>query len=196
MKECWSEEPDDRPTFADLKSRFDQMLLQNNHYILFSNYVATTGNPSGYDHLPNPAAITNLPPQNGANQTHTHRTKPAASRTLSAPLLDAELESPNVPSILRSATNSYVQPPTKYRIRNEGGIVVENGGGMRNDKRVISAEKKKKVNAEMKRPAHVRVAAINSINTSEFDGYDRLEQPAVGGGKTFGSYVGYDHLQV
>ena len=37
MLECWSEDPDDRKTFPELRSLFDTMLAENNQYIQFDN---------------------------------------------------------------------------------------------------------------------------------------------------------------
>ena len=51
MLDCWSENPADRPTFTQLRDKFDAILLaeNNNMYIQFSSIDTDT--PSGYDHL-------------------------------------------------------------------------------------------------------------------------------------------------
>ena len=40
MQECWMENPNDRPTFADLRSQFDALLTKDNPYIQFENINA------------------------------------------------------------------------------------------------------------------------------------------------------------
>ena len=40
MQDCWLENPNDRPTFTDLRSQFDAMLTKDNPYIQFENINA------------------------------------------------------------------------------------------------------------------------------------------------------------
>ena len=40
MQECWMENPNDRPTFTDLRSQFDALLTKDNPYIQFENINA------------------------------------------------------------------------------------------------------------------------------------------------------------
>lgn len=40
MQDCWQENPNDRPTFTDLRSQFDAMLTKDNPYIQFENINA------------------------------------------------------------------------------------------------------------------------------------------------------------
>ena len=40
MQDCWLENPNDRPTFADLRSQFDALLTKDNPYIQFENINA------------------------------------------------------------------------------------------------------------------------------------------------------------
>lgn len=51
MLDCWSENPADRPTFTQLRDKFDAIILAENNdmYIQFSSIDTDT--PSGYDHL-------------------------------------------------------------------------------------------------------------------------------------------------
>ena len=79
MIPCWSAGQrslhSNGPTFAELKSKFDKLLLQNNAYIQFSSYAAMTSadNPPGYDHLP-PSSVSVDPTSqtNCAAQTASH----------------------------------------------------------------------------------------------------------------------------
>ena len=40
MQDCWLENPNDRPTFTDLRSQFDALLTKDNPYIQFENINA------------------------------------------------------------------------------------------------------------------------------------------------------------
>ena len=202
MLKCWSEKATQRPTFAELKSKFDKLLLQNNPYIQFSSYAATTtaDNPPGYDHLPPPSVSVDPTSQtNGAAQTASHtdtKSKPVATRTLSAPLIDhisshASMDDGNTSSILRSASNSYVETPTaiinsRFRVSGAGDAAeIKRGsgdkrrGGARGAKKVIY-ERKRRVNTETRRTAHLRVARVrvNTVHvqpTITVEGYDHLD---------------------
>ena len=199
MLKCWSEKAAQRPTFAELKSKFDKLLLQNNAYIQFSSYAAmtTTDNPPGYDHLPPPSVSVNATSQtNGVAQTTSHtdtKPKPVATRTLSAPLIDriSSVDDGNASSILRSASNSYVETPmaiinSRFRVSGAGDAAeIKRGsgdkrrGGARGAKKVIH-ERKRRVNTETRRTAHLRVARarVNTVHvqpTITVEGYDHLD---------------------
>ena len=193
MLKCWSEKAAQRPTFAELKSKFDKLLLQNNAYIQFSSYATTTtvDNPPGYDHLPPPSLSVNPSQTNNVAQNTSHKAKPTATRTLSAPLVDHTEDRPsmgeNVSSILRSASNSYVETPTaiinsRFRVSGTGDAAeLKRGGGegrkagARGAKKVIH-ERKRRVNTEARRTAHLRVARVNAVQpTITVEGYDHLD---------------------
>ena len=203
MVECWSENPKDRPTFSQLKSKFDKMLLQSNHYIQFSCYATVGDNPPGYDHLPPPAVPVPFDTEkhNGASQSTSHnKAKQSAVKTLSAPLVDADNQAgnTNVAAILRSSSNvvgvsamlrvapsnPYVQTPLSTvnpRFQAGGADVKVNSGNRKRDrsrdsaKRVIG-ERKRRVNTETRRTAHLKVAGTNAVQfTVPAEPYDRLE---------------------
>ena len=191
MLECWSEKSK-RPTFAQLKLRFDKMLLESNHYIQFGSYVNLTQDvvPPEYDHLSHPSVSTE-PLQQDTN-SHTSR-KRLASRTLSAPLVDTDSNipgAPSVPTILRSvsnvagvkrtSSNPYVQTPVSRSQVNGAEVKVKGdgksgGSGGRGSKKVIG-ERKRRVNSETRRTAHLKVPRVNVIEpTVSFDDYDHLD---------------------
>lgn len=197
MLKCWSEKAAQRPTFAELKSNFDKLLLQNNAYIQFSSYATTStaDNPPGYDHLPPPSVGVNPSQTNSAaqNASRPDKAKPTATRTHSAPLVDHTEDRPSVgesvSSILRSASNSYVETPTaiinsRFRVSGAGGAEEikrggekgrAKGGGAKGAKKVIH-ERKRRVNTEARRTAHLRVARVNAVQpTITVEGYDHLD---------------------
>ena len=221
MLKCWSEKATQRPTFAELKSTFDKLLLQNNAYIQFSSYAATTTveNPSGYDHLPppsitvDPSSQTNGVQRRNASHADT-KSKPAAARAVSAPLLDyvsshaASLDDGNASSILRSASNSYVETPTaiinsRFRVdktEDATKIDIKRGGegkrrsGARGVKKAIH-QRKRRVNTESRRTAHLRVARINTVPaTTAGEGYNHLDPIEVRDRNVDMSAEEYDHF--
>ena len=202
MLKCWSEKAARRPTFAELKSTLDKLLLQNNAYIQFSSYAATTTieNPPGYDHLPPPSISVDPSSQTngiqGQNASHADtKSKPAATRTLSAPLVDYVSshaagidDGGNASSILRSASNSYVETPTaiinsRFQVGGtEGATKIDKRGGRdkrrsgaRGAKKVIH-QRKRRVNTETRRTAHLRVERVNTVPAMiTGEGYDHLD---------------------
>ena len=207
MLKCWSEKAAERPTFAELKSKFDKLLLQKNAYIQFSSYAAATTNtveiPPGYDHLPLPPSM-NVDPSSQTNGTARNinashagtKSKPVV-RTHSAPLIDyisshASVDDGNAASILRSASNSYVETPTVIvnsrfqvsgggtgdaaKINKKGGKGKSSGRGA---KKVIH-ERKRRVNTETRRTAHLRTARVDAViavqpTITTVEGYDHLD---------------------
>ena len=118
MLKCWSEKAAQRPTFAELKSKFVKLLLQNSAYIQFSSYAdtTTTDSPPGYDHLELPPPSVSVDPSsqtNSAAQTTSYtdtKSKPVAIRTLSAPLVE-QIPSVDDDDVSSNFLNSYVETP-------------------------------------------------------------------------------------
>lgn len=165
MLKCWSERASERPTFAELKSKFDNLLLQNNPYIQFSSYATTkntTENPPGYDHLPPPPLPSSSDSANPStanngvvqNVVRAGKARLAVTRTLSAPMLDhadtdhstsvhvGDGASHNV-ILLRSPYNSYVDTPTamvnsRIRVSSAGNAAGRSGEGKKQDKGTLS----------------------------------------------------------
>ena len=54
MLDCWSESSANRPTFTQLKDKFDALLLAENNSIYIQFSSIDTDTPSGYDHLEPP----------------------------------------------------------------------------------------------------------------------------------------------
>ena len=200
MLKCWSDRASQRPTFAELKSKFDDLLLQNNPYIQFSSYVTsktTSENPPGYDHLPPllPSSSDIAHPSTASNGT-THnagKARLAVKRTLSAPMLDrADTDhltsvSEGASHILRSPYNSYVDTPTaiansRIRVSSASNAAGKAGEGRERDggrisKKVVH-EKKRRFDAEMQRMAHLNVMRVGIVqpvtDSTVREGYDRL----------------------
>ena len=196
MLDCWSEKARQRPTFSELKSKFDQMLLQSNHYIQFGSYATTKDIPPGYDRLapPTVGVHNDSPSHNGAtHDQHTshNKAKQSAAKTLSAPLVDVDsgsnTGSGNAAAVLRSAStvigvpgmlrmapsNPYVQTPTSIvnsRFQAGGADVRGNGGRKRSGSggsaKRVIGERKRRVNTETRRTAHLKVAGVNSVQLS------------------------------
>ena len=206
MLECWSEKGQQRPTFAKLKSKFDKLLLQNNHYIQFSSYAATTSdNPPGYDHLPPPSVSVDQAQTNGVTQTavHADKAKPVATKTLSAPLVDHTDNRASVgDGVPRSSSNSYVETPTaiinsRFRVSGASDAAVRGGdrkraAGARGAKRVIH-ERKRRVNTETRRTAHLKVTRVAVQPTISVEGYDHLDPIEERDGSVEASEA-YDHF--
>lgn len=216
MVECWSENPNDRPTFSQLKSKFDKLLLQSNHYIQFSSYSTSKDNPPGYDRLLPPAGTGSVDAQkhNGASQSTSHnKVKQSAVKTLSAPLVDMDSRDGNtdvgpilrsasnvasVPAMLRAApSNPYVQTPLSVvNSRFQAGdtdVRVKGGGrkrdGGRGSAKGVIGERKRRVNTETRRTAHLKVAGTNAVQfTDPAEPYDRLEMLEGDNGHTAGNH--------
>ena len=54
MLDCWSENSANRPTFTQLKDKFDALLLAENNSIYIQFGTIDTDTPTGYDHLEPP----------------------------------------------------------------------------------------------------------------------------------------------
>ena len=118
MLDCWSDIPDDRPTFAQLKAKFGTMLAEDNPYIQFDNINTCRSYYNG---------LSNTGNENSVEMSEIETSEATGiSASSSATLRDSGICSsgydylkPRVPevhleeSLVHPVTNPYVDTPTK-----------------------------------------------------------------------------------
>ena len=114
MLDCWNADPMERPTFTQLRAKFDAMLAEDNPYIQFD----TIDSHKPYYNSPSPEdertiGISDIDEDISVNSEESSSTAQGASRS------ECEFPKPNIPQVHIDQTlgnpvpNPYVNTPTK-----------------------------------------------------------------------------------
>ena len=118
MLDCWSDIPDDRPTFAQLKAKFDTMLAEDNPYIQFDNINTCRSYYNGLSKTGNENSVE-MSEIETSEATGTSASSSATLRDSGICSSGYDYLKPRVPevhleeSLVHPVTNPYVDTPTK-----------------------------------------------------------------------------------
>ena len=173
MLKCWDEQPHNRPTFKELRSKFDAMLLadKKDEYI----DLRIDQSKSYYQNLPSPSSANNEKVKGSSTSLNTHVKSAAptfnSKECLSKPAANGDLCSPSSSANAIDRVNSKEQLVLGRQIRatsaeriGSSSRTYENAG--RPVSMYLSRDEKKHQNPYVDEPSKVAATALTLPNTN------------------------------